>query len=102
MGALIDLQPPFSYLPPMTILALIVLIVLFWIVLRLEAFMADFTKLTAAVDELTVEVDAAVAALAAGHGENPAVQKAVDDVTAAVKVQSDKLLAAVATPAPTP
>jgi hypothetical protein len=76
----------------------VILALLVYIILRTEVLMADFSKLTAAVDALTVEVDAAVTALHAGHGEDPAVQATIDTVTGVVKAQSDKLLAAVPPP----
>jgi hypothetical protein len=82
----------------MVIPLLVIFCVQAYLVLRMETIMADFAKLTAAVEELTVEVDAVLAALAAGGAEDPAVQKAVDDATAAIRVQSDKLLAAVPPP----
>ena len=82
----------------MVIPLLIIFVVLVIIVLRMEFLMADFSRLTAAVDALTIAVDAAVNALNAGHGEDPAVQRAIDDATAAVKVQSDRLIAAVPPP----
>jgi outer membrane murein-binding lipoprotein Lpp len=82
----------------MVIPLLVIFVALAYVILRMETFMADFSKLTAAVDLLTVDVDAAVAALHAAHGEDPAVQKAIDDATAAVKAQADKLAAAVPPP----
>ena len=85
----------------MVIILLVNFIVLAWIILRLEATMADFTRLTTAVEELAVEVEAAVAVIAAGHGGDAAVQAAIDAATTAVKVQSDKLLAAIPPPAST-
>ena len=77
----------------MVIPLLIIFVLLVIIVLRMEFLMADFSRLNAAVGELTVEVDAAIAALQAG-AEDPAVQRSIDDATASVRAQSDKLLAA--------
>jgi hypothetical protein len=82
----------------MLILVLVSFVTLAYAILRMETIMADFSRLTAAVDALTVEVDAAVTALHAGHGEDPAVQATIDTVTGVVKAQADKLAAAVPPP----
>jgi hypothetical protein len=82
----------------MLILVLVSFVTLAYAILRMETIMADFSRLTAAVDLLSIEVDAAVTALHAGHGEDPAVQAMIDTVTGVVKTQSDKLAAAVPPP----
>jgi len=74
-------------------------VILAYIVLRTEVLMVDFSKLTTAVDALTVEVDVAIAKIGTPPVEDPKVQVAVDAAAAAVQAETDKLAAAAPPPA---
>jgi hypothetical protein len=78
----------------MLILVLVSFVTLAYAILRMETIMADFSRLTAAVDALTVEVDIAVAKLSELPTEDPKVQLSIDAAAAAVQVETDKLAAA--------
>ena len=82
----------------MVIPLLVIFVALAYVILRMETLMADFSRLTAAVDALTVEVDVAIAKIGTPPVEDPAVQATIDTVTGVVKAQTDKL----ATAAPPP
>ena len=78
----------------MLILVLVSFVTLAYAILRMETIMADFSRLTAAVDALTVEVDVAIAKIGTPPVEDPKVQVAIDAAAAAVQAETDKLAAA--------
>jgi hypothetical protein len=80
----------------------VIVALLAYIILRTEVLMADFSKLTAAVDALTVEVDLAVAKLGQAPVEDPAVQAKLDTAAGVVNAQATRLAEAVTPSHPPP
>jgi hypothetical protein len=71
----------------------VVLLLLAWIIVRMEAVMADFSKLTSALVSLAAEVTVAVDKIASGAAD-PTVQPAIDAAAVNVQAAVDALTAA--------
>ena len=80
------------------LVSFVILAALAYIILRTEVLMADFKKLTTAVDALTVEVDVAIAKIGTPPVEDPAVQSTIDAVAGVVEATTAKLAAAAPPP----
>jgi t-SNARE complex subunit (syntaxin) len=77
----------------------VVLLLLAWIIVRMEALMADFSRLTSALVSLAAEVTIAVDKIGSGVVD-PTVQPAIDAAAADVQSAVDKLTAAAPPPPP--